>query len=130
MNQVMALGQAPRQGLRAVSRSKSLREASEAGMEESSAEPVRNGTSERKSESRTLNLGERGRIRTCDPCLKRALLYQLSYAPHLCSNSLPLRLRETVPLRLDTNEDYSIKLNMDFHEAGKCRTGAGSVPTT
>jgi integrase len=26
-------------------------------------------------------LGERGRIRTCDPCLKRALLYQLSYAP-------------------------------------------------
>ena len=25
--------------------------------------------------------GERGRIRTCDPCLKRALLYQLSYAP-------------------------------------------------
>ena len=29
--------------------------------------------------------GGRGRIRTCDPCLKRALLYQLSYAP----NSLP-----------------------------------------
>src|ERR1700746_1768787 len=28
-------------------------------------------------------LGERGRIRTCDPCLKRALLYQLSYAPSL-----------------------------------------------
>ena len=27
------------------------------------------------------NHGERGRIRTCDPCLKRALLYQLSYAP-------------------------------------------------
>ena len=27
--------------------------------------------------------GERGRIRTCDPCLKRALLYQLSYAPTL-----------------------------------------------
>ena len=27
--------------------------------------------------------GERGRIRTCDPCLKRALLYQLSYAPAL-----------------------------------------------
>ncbi len=26
-------------------------------------------------------LGERGRIRTCDPCLKRALLYHLSYAP-------------------------------------------------
>ena len=26
--------------------------------------------------------GERGRIRTCDPCLKRALLYQLSYAPN------------------------------------------------
>jgi hypothetical protein len=26
--------------------------------------------------------GERGRTRTCDPCLKRALLYQLSYAPH------------------------------------------------
>jgi hypothetical protein len=27
--------------------------------------------------------GERGRIRTCDPRLKRALLYQLSYAPTL-----------------------------------------------
>jgi hypothetical protein len=27
------------------------------------------------------SLGERGRTRTCDPCLKRALLYQLSYAP-------------------------------------------------
>ena len=25
--------------------------------------------------------GERGRTRTFDPCLKRALLYQLSYAP-------------------------------------------------
>jgi hypothetical protein len=25
--------------------------------------------------------GERGRIRTCDPRLKRALLYHLSYAP-------------------------------------------------
>ena len=33
-------------------------------------------------------LGERGRIRTCDPCLKRALLYQLSYAPHLCNQAL------------------------------------------
>jgi hypothetical protein len=30
-------------------------------------------------------LGERGRIRTCDPCLKRALLYQLSYAPTFAS---------------------------------------------
>src|SRR5438270_3683125 len=29
----------------------------------------------------TLLCGERGRTRTCDPCLKRALLYQLSYAP-------------------------------------------------
>ena len=29
----------------------------------------------------SLKNGERGRIRTCDPCLKRALLYQLSYAP-------------------------------------------------
>jgi hypothetical protein len=28
------------------------------------------------------SFGERGRIRTCDPCLKRALLYHLSYAPH------------------------------------------------
>ena len=32
--------------------------------------------------------GERGRIRTCDPCLKRALLYQLSYAPVLCNQAL------------------------------------------
>ena len=33
--------------------------------------------------------GERGRTRTCDPCLKRALLYQLSYAPtFLQSNTL------------------------------------------
>jgi hypothetical protein len=31
-----------------------------------------------------LTDGERGRIRTCDPCLKRALLYQLSYAPTQC----------------------------------------------
>ncbi len=30
-----------------------------------------------------LDYGERGRARTCDPCLKRALLYQLSYAPNL-----------------------------------------------
>jgi hypothetical protein len=30
---------------------------------------------------RDLKSGERGRTRTCDPCLKRALLYQLSYAP-------------------------------------------------
>jgi hypothetical protein len=29
--------------------------------------------------------GERGRIRTCDPRLKRALLYHLSYAPTLLS---------------------------------------------
>ena len=29
------------------------------------------------------NIGERGRIRTCDPCLKRALLYHLSYAPNI-----------------------------------------------
>ncbi len=29
----------------------------------------------------SFSLGECGRIRTCDPCLKRALLYQLSYAP-------------------------------------------------
>ncbi len=28
-----------------------------------------------------VSYGECGRIRTCDPCLKRALLYQLSYAP-------------------------------------------------
>jgi hypothetical protein len=32
--------------------------------------------------------GERGRIRTCDPCLKRALLYQLSYAPVLYNQAL------------------------------------------
>jgi hypothetical protein len=30
---------------------------------------------------RIENDGERGRTRTYDPCLKRALLYQLSYAP-------------------------------------------------
>jgi hypothetical protein len=29
----------------------------------------------------TVRNGERGRNRTCDPRLKRALLYQLSYAP-------------------------------------------------
>ena len=32
--------------------------------------------------------GERGRIRTCDPCLKRALLYQLSYAPNFYNQAL------------------------------------------
>ena len=31
--------------------------------------------------------GERGRTRTFDPCLKRALLYQLSYAPTLNKSS-------------------------------------------
>ena len=36
--------------------------------------------------------GERGRIRTCDPCLKRALLYQLSYAPALDQFSFYRRL--------------------------------------
>ena len=30
--------------------------------------------------------GERGRIRTFDPCLKRALLYQLSYAPTMANS--------------------------------------------
>ena len=43
------------------------------------------------------SLGERGRIRTCDPCLKRALLYHLSYAPafavkHFRSSAGRLRL--------------------------------------
>ncbi len=33
-----------------------------------------------------FDLGERGRIRTCDPRLKRALLYHLSYAPSPISN--------------------------------------------
>ena len=32
--------------------------------------------------------GERGRTRTCDPCLKRALLYQLSYAPIFYNQAL------------------------------------------
>jgi hypothetical protein len=34
-----------------------------------------------QSNERKRVFGERGRIRTCDPCLKRALLYHLSYAP-------------------------------------------------
>src|SRR5690348_5182754 len=39
-----------------------------------------------------LNAGERGWIRTSDPRLKRALLYQLSYAPTLLEfNTLTLR---------------------------------------
>ena len=33
-------------------------------------------------------IGERGRIRTCDPRLKRALLYHLSYAPTLLKTLL------------------------------------------
>ena len=33
-----------------------------------------------------IRFGERGRIRTCDPRLKRALLYHLSYAPSPISN--------------------------------------------
>src|SRR6266849_2337092 len=37
--------------------------------------------------------GERGRNRTCDPRLKRALLYQLSYAPHqFQSNTFSARI--------------------------------------
>jgi hypothetical protein len=39
----------------------------------------------RRFPARVVEYGERGRIRTCDPCLKRALLYQLSYAPILVS---------------------------------------------
>jgi hypothetical protein len=35
------------------------------------------------SPGKRVKTGERGRIRTCDPCLKRALLYHLSYAPIL-----------------------------------------------
>ena len=35
------------------------------------------------------NSGERGRTRTCDPCLKRALLYQLSYAPTFNQSNTP-----------------------------------------
>jgi hypothetical protein len=36
--------------------------------------------------------GERGRTRTCDPCLKRALLYQLSYAPTPFQSTLTSRI--------------------------------------
>ena len=39
--------------------------------------------------------GERGRIRTCDPCLKRALLYQLSYAPILYHQALAADMSTT-----------------------------------
>src|SRR6202051_47687 len=38
-------------------------------------------TGSRDREAKNRIGGERGRTRTCDPCLKRALLYQLSYAP-------------------------------------------------
>ena len=37
----------------------------------------------KRLKSQKLNDGERGWIRTSDPRLKRALLYQLSYAPTL-----------------------------------------------
>ena len=41
--------------------------------------------------------GERGRTRTFDPCLKRALLYQLSYAPtHIQFNIGKRVLADTV----------------------------------
>ena len=56
------------------------------------------GYSENSFKSSTLSNGqeiiengERGRIRTCDPCLKRALLYQLSYAPSLRCKWLELQ---------------------------------------
>jgi hypothetical protein len=46
--------------------------------------------------------GERGRIRTCDPCLKRALLYQLSYAPNYsanCKTNMQVKSRQLPRLR-------------------------------
>jgi hypothetical protein len=37
---------------------------------------------------RMQKTGERGWTRTIDPCLKRALLYQLSYAPVFCNRAV------------------------------------------
>ena len=45
----------------------------------------------RNAETR-IKSGERGRIRTCGPCLKRALLYQLSYAPTFLQSNTSRRL--------------------------------------
>src|SRR5580704_6062217 len=56
--------------------------------------------------------GERGRTRTCDPCLKRALLYQLSYAPicliireltHYLTNCAPAMCSRNAPLFLSSH---------------------------
>ncbi len=49
--------------------------------------------------SRLLIFGERGRIRTCDPCLKRALLYQLSYAPNAFKSNTLLDFAQSTHLR-------------------------------
>ena len=45
--------------------------------------------------------GERGRIRTCDPRLKRALLYHLSYAPTI-SIYHGLGFRDSVLVQTET----------------------------
>jgi hypothetical protein len=55
------------------------------------------------------NFGERGRIRTFDPCLKRALLYQLSYAPAVIQfntliKSRILRQREISGFKIANSE--------------------------
>ena len=41
-----------------------------------------------KSVTHQQRSGERGWTRTIDPCLKRALLYQLSYAPIFCNRAV------------------------------------------
>ena len=53
--------------------------------------------------------GERGWIRTSDPCLKRALLYQLSYAPTLIeSNTFRTALCEASETRSPVRSDRSL----------------------
>jgi hypothetical protein len=61
--------------------------------------------------------GERGRTRTCDPCLKRALLYQLSYAPNMLKRLLHQtrfipRLKHDTSLRVATARPLLVEL---FH---------------
>ena len=60
-------------------------------------------------EPKDLKLGERGRIRTCDPCLKRALLYHLSYAPTLGILSVGAEVAVRLPTRRSSAPSLNIK---------------------
>src|ERR1700674_4672841 len=74
-------------------------------------------------------LGERGRTRTCDPCLKRALLYQLSYAPTIIQSNTTITTssEQDVPSGRSGAGLYgSITPNRGRHSRGRLRDFEGN----